>query len=280
LVSVNDFMSKDVYVVQPNDTLARAKNLMISKKVGRLVVMEKDKIVGILTKEDLAKALLPSKPSLKARPIDQLLVLHFMRKNVLTIEYNVDISEAAEIMLDKKIGGLPVTWGGKLAGIITTHDITKYVAQMKTGMLVKDYMRKDLSFVSPFHSISHVSDLLFKNPIHRVIVVDNEGKPVGIVSPSNLAFVKFTPVKKVLTKRSVIKGGEATHMKINYIAIATAGDIMSTPVIIVHENDHVETAASVMVSKDIGALPVLDSEGHARGIFSKYEVLNIASKKR
>ncbi|MEM3403280.1 MAG: CBS domain-containing protein [Nitrososphaeria archaeon] len=273
-------MSKDVYVVQPNDTLARAKNLMISKKVGRLIVMEQDMIVGILTREDLAKALLPSKPSLKARPIDQLLVLYFMKKNIVTIEYNADIGEAAKIMLDKKVGGLPVTWSGKLAGIITTHDITKYVAQLKTNMLVKEHMRGDLSFASPFHSISHVSDLLFKNPIHRVIVIDNKEKPVGIISPSNLAFVKFAPVKKILTKRSVIKGGEATHMKINYIAIATAGDIMSTPVIIVHEYDHVETAASIMVSKDIGALPVLDPEGRVSGIFSKYEVLSIASKKR
>ena len=80
LASVNNFMTKEVFVVNPNDTLARTKNLMLSKKIGRLVVLEGEKIVGIITREDLAKAFMISKPSSKARPIDQLLVQHFMKK--------------------------------------------------------------------------------------------------------------------------------------------------------------------------------------------------------
>jgi CBS domain-containing protein len=111
-------------------------------------------------------------------------------------------------------------------------------------------------------------------------VLDSEGKPVGIISPANLAFAKFSQIKKVHSKRSVQKGGAPTHDKISYIAIATAGDIMTSPVIIVHENETVQYAAAIMVAKDIGALPVLNSEGRVSGIFSKKEVLEIAAKKR
>lgn len=280
MTSVSDFMTKNVFVVKPNDTLARAKNLMISKKIGRLVVLDGEKIVGIITRQDLARAFLSPKPSSRARPIDQLLVLHFMKKRTITLEYNADISEAAKIMLEKDIGGVPVTWGGKLAGIITTHDITRYVSQFpRGGLTVKDYMSKNVAFASPFHSISHVANLLFRNPAHRVIVLDREGKPVGIISPANLAFIKFAPIRKVPSKRSVEKGGLPTHDRVSYVSIATAEDMMSSPVIIAHEDDSVQTAASVMVAKDIGALPVLDHEGHVSGIFSKKEVMAIAAKK-
>jgi CBS domain-containing protein len=274
-------MTKDVFVVGLNDTLARVKNLMLSKKIGRLVVLEEEKIVGIITREDLARAFQVSNPSSKVRSIDQLLVRHFMKRKVLTVEYSEDISEAARLMLEKNIGGVPVTWGERLGGIITTHDITKYVSQFpRSGMVVKNFMYRDVAFTTPFHSVSHVLDLLFKNPSHRVIVLDAEGKPVGIISPANLAFAKFSQIKKVHSKRSVQKGGSPTHDKISYIAIATAGDIMTSPVIIVHENETVQNAAAIMVAKDIGALPVLNSEGRVSGIFSKKEVLEIAAKKR
>ncbi|MGQ9780985.1 MAG: CBS domain-containing protein [Nitrososphaeria archaeon] len=281
MTSVNDFMTKNVFVVKPNDTLARAKNLMLSKKIGRLVVLDREKIIRIITRQDLARAFLTPKPFSRARPIDQLLILHFMKKRTITIEYNADINEAAKIMLEKDIGGIPVTWGGKLAGIITTHDITKYVSQLpRRELVVKDYMNKNVAFASPFHSVNHVANLLFRNPAHRVVVLDSEGKPVGIISPANLAFIKFSPTKKVSSKRSVEKGGVPTHDKISYVAIATAEDMMSSPVIIVHEDDSVQSAASIMVAKDIGALPVLDRNGHVSGIFSKKEVLAIAAKKR
>jgi len=279
LPTVEDFMTSEVFVVKPSDTLARAKNLMLSKKIGRLVVVEDDKVVGILTREDIAKAIISSKPSIKSRPIDQLLVSHFMRKEILTVQRTTSISEAAKIMLDKEIGGLPVTSGKRLIGIITTHDITKYVAQLPLeNLLVKDYMCKEVATVSPFHSIAHVAELLFRTPTHRVIVLDARKKPVGIITPSNLTFVKFATTRAVSSKRSLSRGGEATHERISYVAIATAEDIMTTPLVIVHENDNVRLAASIMVKKDIGALPVLNVEGSVSGIFSKKEVLEIASK--
>lgn len=277
--TVKDYMSKEVFVVKPTDTLARAKNLMLSKKVGRLVVVEDDTVVGIITREDIAKAILSSKPSIKSRPIDQLLVAHFMKKQILTVQQTAAISEAAKIMLENNIGGLPVTSGKKLVGIITTHDITEYVAQLPLDNVpVKDYMCKEVAFVSQFHSISHVADLIFKTPTNRVIVLDAMKKPIGIITPSNLTFVKFTPFKPIASKRSTIRGGEATHEKISYVAIATAEDVMTTPLIISHEEDSVKFAASIMVEKDIGALPILNMEGNVSGIFSKKEVLKIASE--
>ncbi|MEM2659834.1 MAG: CBS domain-containing protein, partial [Nitrososphaeria archaeon] len=145
--TVRDYMSKEVFVVKPTDTLARAKNLMLSKKVGRLVVVEDDTVVGIITREDIAKAILASKPSIKSRPIDQLLVSHFMKKQILTVQQTAAISEAAKIMLENNIGGLPVASGKKLVGIITTHDITEYVAQLPLDNVpVKDYMCKEVAF--------------------------------------------------------------------------------------------------------------------------------------
>jgi CBS domain-containing protein len=274
---VEKYMTREVFTLNPNDSLAKARNLMLTKKIGRLVVVdEKDRVLGIISRSDMAFALGRGSPRWRKRPLDQMLVKDLMVTRVITINPLTSLNEVAKIMLEKDISGLPVIDKGRLVGIITTHDMTKYLADHASNDLrVKDVMDKKVITASPFHSIHHIVDLMASSPTRRVIIIDNEGRPIGLISPSNIAFTKFDIKRKVVFRRSLGGSYEPTHRKVAYFGIAIAGDIMSSPVFIAHEEDSVSEAARNMVHNGVGALPVLDKDHHLRGIFSKKEVLKV-----
>ncbi|MCP8319906.1 MAG: CBS domain-containing protein, partial [archaeon] len=55
---VERYMTREVFILNPNDSLAKARNLMLTKKIGKLVIVdEKERILGILSRSDMAFAL-------------------------------------------------------------------------------------------------------------------------------------------------------------------------------------------------------------------------------
>jgi CBS domain-containing protein len=192
------------------------------------------------------------------------------------VEPSTPLNEAAKVMLEKDLSGLPVIDKGRLVGILTTHDLTKYLADCGSSDLrVRDVMDKKVATASPFHSIHHVVELMASTPTRRVVIVDSEGKLIGLISPFNIAFTKFDIKRKVVFRRSLGGFYEPTHRKVAYFGIAIAGDVMSSPVFIIHEEDSVTEAARGMVNNGIGALPVLDKNHRLTGIFSRREVLKV-----
>ena len=273
---VGRYMTREVFILNPNDSLAKARNLMLTKKIGKLAIVdEKERILGVLSRSDMAFALGRGSPRWRKRPLDQMLVKDLMVTKVITVSSSTPLNEAAKIMLEKDLSGLPVIEKGRLVGIITTHDMTKYLADYGSDLKVKDVMDKKVVTASPFHSIHHLVELMASTPTRRVVIIDSEGRPIGIVSPSNIAFTKFDIKRKVVFRRSLGGFYEPTHRKVAYFGIAIAGDFMSSPVFIIHEEDSVTEAAGNMVHNDIGALPVLDKNHRLTGIFSKREVLKV-----
>ncbi|MCP8314765.1 MAG: CBS domain-containing protein [archaeon] len=274
---VERYMTREVFILNPNDSLAKARNLMLTKKIGKLVIVdEKERILGIISRSDMAFALGRGSSRWRKRPLDQMLVKDLMVTKVITVSPSTPLNEVAKIMLEKDLSGLPVIDKGHLVGIITTHDMTKYLADYGSSDLkVIDVMDKKVVTASPFHSIHHLVELMASTPTRRVVIIDSEGRPIGLVSPSNIAFTKFDVKRKVVFRRSLGGFYEPTHRKVAYFGIAIAGDVMSSPVFIIHEEDSVSEVARNMVHNDIGALPVLDKNHHLTGIFSKREVLKV-----
>lgn len=119
--AVKEIMTKDVATIDSGKTALEAARLMTEKGVGRLPVLEKGKLVGIITERDLvvkiiAKKLDPSKVKVK----------DFMTKDVISCSPDSSLVEVAEVMERNKIRGLPVLEKGKLVGIVTTYDLAVY----------------------------------------------------------------------------------------------------------------------------------------------------------
>jgi acetoin utilization protein AcuB len=121
-------MSRYPLTISPEESLSDAHKYMLDQKVRHLpVVKSDDKMIGLITEDDLLKAEPSSATSLNVWEIHYLLmevkVKAVMVKNVITTTEDTPIEEAAHLMLDHKIGCLPVMRDDKLVGIITESDI-------------------------------------------------------------------------------------------------------------------------------------------------------------
>lgn len=131
---VKDWMTRDVVTVSPEMTLPEAHRLMEEKKIRRLPVIEAGKLVGIVTRGDIRGAEPSVATSLSIWEVNYLLaklkIGEIMTARPVTIAAEETIGEAARLMLEKKISGLPVVdQAGHLVGIITESDIFRLVVQ-------------------------------------------------------------------------------------------------------------------------------------------------------
>lgn len=124
---VKMWMSKDVITVPPDMPIMEARDLMKEKNIRRLPVVKGGKLVGIITQGDVQEAGPSDATSLSIWELNYLLakttVEEVMTKKVLTVSPNTTIEEAALIMRENKVSGLPVMEDGKIVGMITETDI-------------------------------------------------------------------------------------------------------------------------------------------------------------
>jgi CBS domain-containing protein len=118
-------------------------------------------------------------------------VQDFVRKNVSSVRRDASIQEVARKMADEDIGFLPVVDdSGKPVGTITDRDIVvRLVAKggdLKSGR-VEQAMTKEVVSVRPDEDLAKVANLMKERKISRVLICDQGGKPVGVISLGDLA---------------------------------------------------------------------------------------------
>ncbi len=136
---VEELMTSKVFTVEPHDMIDRVFFLIHYEKVRHLPVVEKGKLVGIVSDRDMYKALGPKSNSKAIEGATQGSELHvvpkkvmnIMRRGVITVSPDTLASEAAGIMADHKIGALPVLDNDKLVGILSATDILRVFSKLE-----------------------------------------------------------------------------------------------------------------------------------------------------
>ena len=136
---VEELMTSKVFTVEPHDMIDRVFFLIHYEKVRHLPVVEKGKIVGMVSDRDLYKALGPKSNSNTIENLNGSSELHvipkkvqnIMRRGVMTVEFGSYASEAAAKMAEHKVGALPVVQGDKLVGILSATDILKVFSKIE-----------------------------------------------------------------------------------------------------------------------------------------------------
>jgi len=127
-------MIAEVTTLQRNDSLQLVKDIMTLGRVRHFPVMDDDKVVGVVSQRDLYKASLGSvmKYGEKAQRafLEGIVVKEVMSDPPITIAPHASVQEAARLMMEKKVGCLPVLEGSQLVGIVTETDMLKLVAEM------------------------------------------------------------------------------------------------------------------------------------------------------
>ncbi|MCC6874567.1 MAG: CBS domain-containing protein [Sandaracinaceae bacterium] len=133
-MKVRDVMSREVKTLRRNDALDLADQLMKMNRIRHLVVLDddEDRVAGVVSQRDLflgalARALgYGSAGAYKV--MATLVVKEVMASEPVTIEPDAPLADAARIMLESKIGCLPVVDGDRLVGIVTESDFVRLAA--------------------------------------------------------------------------------------------------------------------------------------------------------
>ncbi len=132
---VKERMSRPVITVHPELPMQEALSLMRAEHIRRLPVVDKrGGLVGIVSERDLLHAAPSDATSLSIWEIHYLLsritIEKIMTREVITIAEETPLEEAARMMADRKIGGLPVVRDGEVVGIVTETDLFKVFLEM------------------------------------------------------------------------------------------------------------------------------------------------------
>ena len=132
---VGSRMTPDPVTVRPDTPVAEAQALMRSKKFHHLPVLDRERrLVGIVTEKDLLYAAPSPATSLSVYEISYLLsklaVDKVMTKKVVTVREDTPLEDAARIMADYNVGGLPVMRGPLVVGMITESDLFRVFIEL------------------------------------------------------------------------------------------------------------------------------------------------------
>src|SRR5215510_12114933 len=133
-MQVREIMSKDIEVVDRNYTLLAVEERMATKQLRHLPVLEQGDIVGIVTQRDLFKAAMSSAMGYgeKAQKayLQSVRVKEIMTYPVVTIAPDTSVVAAAEMLITKGIGCLPVVDGTTLVGMLTKTDLLRCLTML------------------------------------------------------------------------------------------------------------------------------------------------------
>ena len=131
---VGERMSRPPIIIPPEMSILEAIALFKKERIRRAPVIKSGKLVGIVSEKDLLNASPSPATTLSVWEMNYLLskltVSELMTKDVITVSEDTPIEEAARIMADNKIGGLPVVKGTRVVGIITETNLFKMFIEL------------------------------------------------------------------------------------------------------------------------------------------------------
>jgi CBS domain-containing protein len=135
-ISVRDAMTLHPIKLDVNKGLCDCAKLMARHRIGGVLIVDKKKLVGIVTEQDIVRKLVA-----KGKEID-IPVKDIMETELVTITSDIDIYEAMMLMRDEDIRHLPVVENEKLVGLITIKDILRIEPQLFDYMVAKYELRE------------------------------------------------------------------------------------------------------------------------------------------
>ena len=138
--TIRDILKKkghEVWSITPESTVYRAIEVMADKHVGALVVIDGDKVVGIISERDYARRVILSGRSSKETRVEEI-----MASPVIFVEPNHAVDECMRIMTNNHIRRLPVIQQEKVIGIVSIGDLVNWIisAQDHTIRLLENYV--------------------------------------------------------------------------------------------------------------------------------------------
>jgi predicted transcriptional regulator len=271
-IKAEDFMDKEPLTSSYSDSIKSAVIEMNHSRLDYLIVTLDERPIGIITHRDILKKVIPMLYDQNIEPKD-IKCKSVMSAPLTSIKRKDNIRKTALIILQTGVKKLPVLEDDKLVGIIRTNDlINLYLKQKLKGPdLMEKYeeiadlnkrtlgkiMSKDVMSVNLNANLKEVVKIMNEKRIGSIVVVDDDDKAIGIITERNVL-------------RRVIEEAKDPHQ-------VKAKDLMSSPLITLTEDDTIEKAINIMVSRGIRHIVIVkeDKPGVIEGIVSNTDILNV-----
>jgi len=135
-----------VYSISPDASVYDALRLMAEKNVGSLLVLEGDRMAGMISERDYARKIV-----LKDKLSKETKVKEIMTTEVFTVTPDMDLDECMEIMTDKRLRHLPVVENDRVLGIVSIGDIVKGIIDHKESVI------EQLESYIKGHPVKHIT---------------------------------------------------------------------------------------------------------------------------
>lgn len=118
------------YSVRPTDTVFEAIKLMAGKNVGALLVMDEDRLVGVVSERDYTR-----KVALMGKDSRRTLVRDIITNRLFTVPPSATVSECLCLMVDNRIRHLPVVENGAVVGVVSIGDLVNWIIHSQTAAI-------------------------------------------------------------------------------------------------------------------------------------------------
>ena len=264
--------SSPVVSVEKDITIDSVLLKMQLNHIKSLLITSKNKPTGIVTETDIVKFLEEDKIK---RALDKIPVTEIMKKRLITITQGQQdhLHQCATRMEIFKIGAVIVLDDdGYAIGITTKTDITNAYSKIYQGKYkVKDFMSKIVSTCRKSDSLKFALNMINKNSISRLVVTDNDGNPVGIITRNT--FLRHSNNFKKTSSKS-IDYWKPTKLR-SSLAVET---LLYQDLLTVYLEEDLGRAARLMINNIVSGLPVVEKNRTLVGIISKSDVVRAFSQ--
>jgi CBS domain-containing protein len=273
---VSDLASKDIIKLQKDNSLQDILVNLAMNKISKIFIYDEEKPVGVVTDKDVIRFLYIDK---SGRNLNQIPAAELMN-DICFVDKELMCRQAAQIMLLNKLSTLGIGSKEKLEGIITKSDLVKYyVTRLHDNSKVSDYMT--ISYFSAGID-DKVYDLIKKMitcDISRVVIVDYEKQPVGIITTGDLFNLSLSTNKISIVQSSIANYLEKDGLwsESGFVGSQLAGEIMSQGIMTTSPNVTMVDAAMTILEKKIDSLGISENET-LLGIISKRNILLALTK--
>jgi len=143
--------------------------------------------------------------------------------------------------------------------------------------IAKDIMTNDVIVANKDDKISDIANLLIKEKIGGLPVVDENNKVVGVISETDImkkeTHIESPRAINILQGIIFLDDMKKLEDNMKQIAAYKVEDLMSKDIIKVNENDTFDYIANIMIKKSINRVPVVDDEGKLKGIICRYDII-------
>ncbi len=302
---VRDVMVRAVSAVRIDTPLQEVVELLLRRDVKALPVVDARRhVVGIITGGDLLRRgdvqlRLSIKRELDAATLQERLralsrshlsARDLMSRHAHTVHAEVDLAAAMRVMAQHDVKRLPVVNEDReLVGIVSRADVLRAIAALPEGaqqpervvpttaLTVGDAATTDVPVVPPDASAEEVLAAVLETPLRRAVVVDRDGKVLGIVTDRDVLarsapdtrpwIVRLLRGQRAESATGSVRRGPGEPM--------TAAAAMAPTLITVRPHDSLVHAVRLMMQHRVKRLIVVDEQGRFRGLVDRREVLRL-----